>query len=68
MRTNIVLDDKLVKEGLRLTRLKTKKELVSLALKELVAKRRRKKILKLEGKIKWEGNLDEMRRGRFGNS
>lgn len=68
MRTNIVLDDKLVKEGLRLTRLKTKKDLVNLALKELIAKRRQKKILKLEGKIKWEGNLDEMRRSRFGNS
>lgn len=65
MRTNIVLDDKLVKESLRLTGLKTKKDLVNLALKELVKRKRRKKILKLEGKIKWEGNLDEMRGSRF---
>ena len=66
MRTNIVLDDELVKEGLKLTKLKTKKDLVNLALEELVARRRRKKILKLEGKVKWEGNLNEMRRSRVG--
>ena len=66
MRTNVVLDDELVKEGLKLTKLKTKKDLVNLALEELVARRRRKKILKLEGKVKWEGNLNEMRRSRVG--
>jgi len=61
LRTNVVLDDELVKEGLKLTKLKTKKDLVNLALEELVARRRRKKILKLEGRIEWEGNLNEMR-------
>lgn len=66
MRTNVVLDDELVKEGLKLTKLKTKKDLVNLALEELVTRRRRKKILKLEGKVKWEGNLNQMRRSRFG--
>ena len=66
MRTNVVLDDELVKEGLKLTKLRTKKDLVNLALEELVARRRRKKILKLEGKVKWEGNLNEMRRSRVG--
>ncbi len=65
MRTNIVLDDKLVKEGLKLTNLKTKKDLVNLALRELVERRKRKRILELEGKVKWEGKLDEMRRSRF---
>jgi len=65
MRTNIVLDEQLVKEGLRLTKLKTKKDLVNLALKELIERRKRKKILKLEGKVKWEGSLDEMRGERF---
>lgn len=65
MRTNIVLDDRLVKEGLKLTKLKTKKELVNLALKELVEGRKQRKILKLEGKIKWEGSLDELRRSRI---
>ncbi len=65
MRTNIVLNDKLVKEGLKLTKLKTKKDLVDVALKELVERRKRKRILKLEGKIAWEGNLEELRGTRF---
>ncbi|MDO8885860.1 type II toxin-antitoxin system VapB family antitoxin [Candidatus Oleimmundimicrobium sp.] len=65
MRTNIVLDDKLVKEGLKLTKLKTKKDLVNMALKELVERRKRKRILKLEGKVVWEGNLEELRGTRF---
>jgi Arc/MetJ family transcription regulator len=42
MRTNIVLDDKLVKEALRYVPVKTKRELVDLALRELVASRKRK--------------------------
>ena len=67
MRTNIVLDDKLVKEGLKLTKLKTKKELVDLALRDLVARRKRRKILELEGKVNWEGNLNMMRRSSFDN-
>ena len=65
MRTNIVLDDKLVEEGLKLTNLKTKKALVNLALKELVERKKRGRMLRLEGKVKWEGSLDEMRGGRF---
>ncbi len=64
MRTNIVLDDDLVEEGLELTELRTKKQLVNLALKELVTKRKRKKILNLEGKISWEGDLEDIRRDR----
>jgi len=67
LRTNIVLDDKLVKEGLKLTKLKTKKELVDLALRDLVARRKRRKILELEGKVNWEGNLNMMRRSSFDN-
>jgi len=63
-RTNVVLDDKLVEEALNLTHLKTKKEVVNYALKELVRKMRRKGLLKLEGKVEWEGNLAEMRKGR----
>jgi len=64
VRTNIVLDDELVKEGLRLTKVKTKKELVNLALRELVQRRKRKKLLEMEGKVEWEGDLEEMRKGR----
>lgn len=65
MRTNIVLDDDLIREGLKYAKLKTKKDLVYLALKEFVERRKRKNILKLEGKIKWEGSLEDMRSNRF---
>lgn len=65
MRTNIVLDDKLVEEGLRFTGFKTKKELVNYALQELVSRKKRKTTLKLEGKLHWEGDLNEMRGNRF---
>ena len=51
-RTNIVLDNRLVKEALHLTHLKTKKEVVNYALEELVRKRKRKGLLKLEGKVR----------------
>ena len=65
MRTNIVLDDNLIKKGFKLTKAKTKKELVNLALEELVQRKQRKQILRIEGKIKWHGNLDKLREGRF---
>jgi Arc/MetJ family transcription regulator len=63
-RTNIYLDDRLVTAGMKMTGCKTKKDLVHLALKELVARKKRKKILDMEGKIAWEGNLYEMRSRR----
>ncbi|MCH8933412.1 MAG: type II toxin-antitoxin system VapB family antitoxin [Nitrospinae bacterium] len=64
LRTNIELDEKLVKEGLRLTRKKTKKELVNHALRELVSRLKRKKILELEGRVKWTGKLSDLRKSR----
>ena len=63
-RTKIDLDDRLVAAGMKTTGCKTKRELVHLALKELVARKNRKKILQLEGKIAWTGNLHEMRKSR----
>ncbi len=63
-RTNIELDDMLVKEGLKVTHMRTKRELVNFALEELVKKARRKRMLKLEGKVLWEGDLRRMRAGR----
>jgi Arc/MetJ family transcription regulator len=63
-RTNIELDDRLVNEGLKLTHLKTKKDLVHHALEELVARKKRKGLLMLEGKVQWTGSLDEMRTSR----
>ncbi len=64
-RTNIELDEKLVKQAMRLFGKKTKKELVNFALNELIRRERAKGILSLEGKVKWEGDLREIRRGRF---
>ena len=67
MRTNVVIEDHLIEEGLKLTGLKTKRELVNFALRELLARKKRKAILALEGKLHWEGNLKEMREDRFEN-
>ena len=64
LRTNIELDEKLVSEAMKLTHIKTKKELVNVALKELISKIKRKKLLELEGKVEWLGNLGEMRESR----
>ncbi len=64
-RTKIELDEKLVKQAMRLFGKKTKKELVNFALNELIRRERAKGILSLEGKVKWEGDLREIRRGRF---
>ncbi len=63
-RTNIDLDDALVQQGLKVTKLKTKKELVHYALKELIQRKKRKGLLELEGKVVWEGSLDRMRKSR----
>ena len=65
MRTNIELDDELIAEGLEYTGLKTKRELVDYALKELVKRKKRKAMLELEGKLHWGGDLDQMRENRF---
>ena len=61
MRTNIVIDEKLMNDALIATGLKTKKEVVELRLKTLVKLNQQKQIKELKGKLKWDGNLDEMR-------
>lgn len=65
MRTNIELDSGLVTRGLRLSGLRTKKDLVHMALQEFVRRKDQKKILELRGKIRWAGDLDLMRQSRF---
>jgi len=64
-RTNIMLEDKLVKDALRLTRLKTKRAVVNYALAELVRRKKRKRLLKKEGKVKWIGCLEDTRNSRL---
>ena len=64
MRTNIVIDDKLMSVALKTSGLKTKKEVVEEGLRLLVKVRNQSKLRKLRGKLKWEGNLDEMRQDK----
>lgn len=64
MRTNIEIDDEILKEVQALTGVKTKREAVDLALRELVARYRRLGLLRLKGKVRWEGDLDLSRAGR----
>ena len=61
MRTNIVIDDKLMKDALRATGAKTKREAVELGLKILVQLQKQEQARQLRGKITWEGDLDAMR-------
>lgn len=63
-RTNIDLDDRLMRRARRLTGLKTKKAVVQRALESLVRSEARKGILRFYGSGVWQGNLKAMRRGR----
>jgi len=53
MRTNIVLDDQLVKQAFRITRLKTKRQVIHQALSEFVSNHNRLNLRELRGKIKF---------------
>jgi Arc/MetJ family transcription regulator len=62
MRTNIVIDDKLMKDTLAATGLKTKRAAVELGLRTLLRLKRQERILDYRGKLRWQGDLGEMRR------
>lgn len=62
MRTNIVLDDKLMGQARRLGGHTTKREVVEEALKLYVRMKRQEEVKSWRGRLKWEGDLDEMRR------
>lgn len=64
MRTNIVIDDKLMADALKASGYATKKEAVEQGLKLLVRRSQQQAIRKLRGNIKWEGDLEEMRGGK----
>ncbi len=64
MRTNIVIDDRLMADALKATGVKTKRELVDLALRTLLRLDRQTELRKLRGKYEWEGDLDAMRRDK----
>lgn len=61
MRTNIVIDDKLIQDTMRATGLKTKREAVEQGLRALLQLARQKELRKLRGKIAWEGDLEKTR-------
>lgn len=61
MRTNIEINDKLMKDVIKATGVKTKKEAVELGLKTLVQLKKQENIKKFRGALKWAGDLDEMR-------
>jgi Arc/MetJ family transcription regulator len=61
MRTNIELDDVLVKEAMSLTKLRTKKEMVNFALDALIKKIKKQELASLWGSNIWEGDLNQMR-------
>ncbi len=62
MRTNIVIDDQLMLEALKATGIRTKRELVEEGLRSLIRLRKQASVRNYRGKLKWTGDLDEMRR------
>jgi Arc/MetJ family transcription regulator len=64
MRTTIDIDDALMRKAMRLSGLTTKQAVVEAALRLLIQTHSQVGIRRLRGKVKWEGNLDDSRRGR----
>lgn len=64
MRTNIVIDDNLMEAALKASGYSTKKEAVEQGLKLLVLRSQQQEIRKLRGRVKWKGDLEEMRGGK----
>jgi Arc/MetJ family transcription regulator len=67
MRTNIDIDDKLMKQAMKATGATTKRAAVEASLRLAVQLKKQAKIRDLFGKVQWEGDLDAMREGRFLN-
>lgn len=61
MRTNVVIDDELMKSAMNASGLKTKKDAIEAGLKLLAKFKLQEKARQYRGKLKWSGNLDEMR-------
>jgi Arc/MetJ family transcription regulator len=68
MRTNIEIDDQLVREAMRSSGARTKKAAVEAGLQLLVKTHSQGAIRKLRGKVKWEGDLNESRKSRVRES
>jgi Arc/MetJ family transcription regulator len=63
-RTNVVLDDELVDQCLKITGIKTRRGLIDYALQELLRRKNQKKLLELKGRVDWQGDLAAWRKGR----
>lgn len=61
MRTNIVIDDALMRDAMKASGLKTKREAVELGLQTLVRLKRQQQIKTLRGKVQWQGSLERLR-------
>ena len=64
MRTNIEIDDRLMRDAMRSSGARTKRAAVEQALRLLIRTRAQKSIRRLRGKVAWKGNLEESRQGR----
>ena len=64
MRTNIVIDDKLMAEAIELSQLKTKKAVVETGLRLLIRIKKQERLRGLRGKLNWDGDLEKMRLDR----
>lgn len=63
-RTNVVINDDLISECQKLTGIRTRRALIDYALREVCRRGRQKRLLKLKGAVKWEGDLTEWRKAR----
>ena len=65
MRTNVVIDEELIDLARDLTGIKTKREVIHEALRTLIRLRQQAQVRDLRGKLHWEGDLNDLRTGRF---
>ena len=68
MRTNIVIEDRLIRQAMRATGLQTKRAVVEAGLRMLIQVNAQTGIRRLRGQIAWEGSLEERRAGRIQNA
>jgi Arc/MetJ family transcription regulator len=64
MRTNVILDDELIRKAQQLTGIKTKKDVIHEALVTLIRMREQAQVRALRGKLPWDGDLNQQRQGR----
>ena len=64
MRTNVVIEDELIAKAMESTGLKTKRAVIEEALRTIIRVKSQERVRDLRGKLRWQGNLDEMREGR----